>query len=48
MIARFVVGRQDIGEAEAQAWADEQHALGQADDYFYAMNRYYFLGQKPR
>lgn len=47
MIAQFVTGRQGIIEAEAQAWADEQHALADADDYFYSMNRYYFLGLKP-
>lgn len=47
MIAQFVTGRQGISEAEARAWADEQHALADVGDYFYAMNRYYFLGQKP-
>lgn len=47
MIAQFVSGRQGVTEAEAQAWADEQHELAASDDYFYSMNRYYFLGEKP-
>lgn len=47
MIASFVTGRQGITEDDARAWADEQRALGEAGEYFYSMNRYYFLGEKP-
>lgn len=47
MIAAFVTGRQGITEDEAQAWAGEQKELGEAGEYFYSMNRYYFLGEKP-
>lgn len=47
LIAAFVAGRGGITEDEAQAWAGEQQELGEAGEYFYAMNRFYFLGEKP-
>ncbi|MCS7478099.1 methyltransferase domain-containing protein [Umezawaea endophytica] len=41
LVATFVVGRDGITAAEAEAWADGQRALG--SDYFFSLNRYLFL-----
>ncbi|HEY3727480.1 MAG TPA: methyltransferase domain-containing protein [Solirubrobacteraceae bacterium] len=45
-IARFVRGRGDISETEADAWAEDLRTLG--EDYFFSLNRYVFVaGQNP-
>jgi arsenite methyltransferase len=41
IIARFVAGRGGVGEAEAQAWAEDLRTLG--DDAFFSLNRYLFV-----
>ncbi|HEX6345673.1 methyltransferase domain-containing protein [Umezawaea sp.] len=41
LVSTFVVGRDGITEAEAEAWADGLRALG--PDYFFSLNRYLFL-----
>jgi arsenite methyltransferase len=40
-VARFVPGRQGLGQADADAWANDLVALG--DDYFFSFNRYLFV-----
>ncbi len=47
LIAAFATGRKGVSEAEAQAWAAELRALGENGDYFFSLNRYLFLAQKP-
>ena len=47
LIAAFAAGRKGVSEAEAQAWAAELRALGASGDYFFSLNRYLFLAEKP-
>jgi ubiquinone/menaquinone biosynthesis C-methylase UbiE len=47
LVADFVAGRRGVTEEEARAWADELRALGEAGEYFFSLNRYLFLAQKP-
>jgi arsenite methyltransferase len=44
-IARFVAGRQGIGEDEVRAWEAELRGLG--DNYFFSLNRYLFVAETP-
>jgi SAM-dependent methyltransferase len=46
-IQRFVAGREEVGPAEAEAWAQELRALGERGDYFFSLNRYLFVAGKP-
>ena len=46
-VARYVGGRQDQIADEAQAWKDEQLALGASGDYFFSLNRYLFVARSP-
>jgi ubiquinone/menaquinone biosynthesis C-methylase UbiE len=46
-VASFVQGREGAADGEAQAWADELRERGQADEYFFSLNRYVFLAFKP-
>jgi len=41
-IAGFVVGRQGITQAEADAWLAEQRALSEQRAFFFSLNRYLF------
>jgi len=41
LIVRFVAGRGEIGEDEADAWAEDLRAL--SEDYFFSLNRYLFV-----
>ncbi|WP_028923827.1 methyltransferase domain-containing protein [Pseudonocardia acaciae] len=41
-IARFVVGRQGLTEADASAWLADLRARGDEGDYLYSVNRYVF------
>jgi hypothetical protein len=47
LIAGFVAGRQGLSAEEAQAWADELRELGERGDYFFSLNRYLFVAEKP-
>ncbi len=47
LIAAFATGRNGVSEAEARAWAAELRALGENGDYFFSLNRYLFLAEKP-
>jgi hypothetical protein len=45
LVAAFVPGRGGVSEAEATAW--EQDLAGLGDDYFFSLNRYLFIAQRP-
>ena len=45
-IQEFVAGRQDVTQADADAWAEELHELGRAGKYFFSLNRYLFAAEK--
>jgi len=47
MMAAYVVGRCGVSSAEADAWLDEFRELGDRGEYFYSLNRYLFLAQRP-
>lgn len=42
-IAQFVVGRQGLTEADAEAWLADLRARNDEGDYLYSINRYMFL-----
>ncbi|MBO0876880.1 MAG: methyltransferase domain-containing protein [Pseudonocardia sp.] len=42
-VARFVVGRQDLTEADAEAWLADLRARADEGDYLFSVNRYLFL-----
>jgi ubiquinone/menaquinone biosynthesis C-methylase UbiE len=42
-IARFVVGRRGLTQADADAWLADLRERGAEDDYLFSMNRYCFL-----
>jgi arsenite methyltransferase len=44
MIARFVAGRQGIGDQEAKSWASDIKSMG--DNYFFSLNRYLFVATR--
>ena len=46
-IQSFVAGRQGVTKAEADAWAADLRALGEAGEYFFSINRYLFAAVKP-
>ena len=43
----FVPGRRGITREEAEAWAADLTALGEAGEYFFSVNRYLFQAVKP-
>ncbi|NIR29421.1 MAG: class I SAM-dependent methyltransferase [Gammaproteobacteria bacterium] len=47
VIAGFVPGRQGVTKEEAEAWATEFTALGEKGAYFFSLNRYLFVADKP-
>jgi ubiquinone/menaquinone biosynthesis C-methylase UbiE len=46
-IQAFVPGRRGITREEADAWAADLTALGEAGEYFFSVNRYLFVAIKP-
>lgn len=42
-VARFVVGRQNLTEADAEAWLADLRARADEGDYLFSVNRYLFL-----
>jgi hypothetical protein len=46
-IQAFVPGRRGITSEEADAWAADLTALGEAGEYFFSVNRYLFVAIKP-
>lgn len=47
IVASFAVGRQGITQDEADAWAGEFDELGKQGKYFFSLNRYLFVADKP-
>jgi len=47
MMATYAVGRRGVTKALADAWLAELQELGDRGDYFYSLNRYLFLAQRP-
>ncbi|MFQ5775082.1 MAG: class I SAM-dependent methyltransferase [Kiloniellaceae bacterium] len=47
IIASFVVGRKGVTREEADAWAAELRELGERGRYFFSLNRYLFVADKP-
>lgn len=41
-------GRRGVTREEAAAWAAEFPALGEKGAYFFSLNRYLFVADKPR
>lgn len=48
LIESFVPERQGLTRADAKAWADDLRKLGKNGEYFFSLNRYYFLADKPK
>ncbi len=46
LIVSFVVGRMGITHDEAETWARELRICGKNGEYFFSLNRYYFLARK--
>jgi arsenite methyltransferase len=46
LIVPFVVGRSGITQNEAEAWARELRGCGRDGEYFFSLNRYFFLATK--
>ena len=42
-IARFVVGRQGLTEADVDAWMADLRERGAEDEYLFSVNRYCFV-----
>jgi len=47
LIRGFVVGRRAVSSEEAAAWAEDLRDLGRRDEYFFSLNQYFFLAEKP-
>lgn len=47
LIVSFVVGRKNISKDEAESWAYELRSCGEKGQYFFSLNRYFFLASKP-
>jgi ubiquinone/menaquinone biosynthesis C-methylase UbiE len=47
IIASFVVGRKGVTKSEADAWLAELAELGKQGKFFFSINRYLFLAEKP-
>ncbi len=46
LITSFVVGKEGVSQDEADVWAQELRECGAKGEYFFSLNRYFFLGQK--
>lgn len=46
LIASFVAGRSGITQDDAEAWAQELRSCGANGQYFFSLNRYFFLASK--
>jgi arsenite methyltransferase len=46
-IGEFVAGRAGLTEADAQAWVDEQRALGERGEFYFAVTQFCFTARKP-
>jgi ubiquinone/menaquinone biosynthesis C-methylase UbiE len=48
LMASFAVGRRGVTQEEADAWAAELRELGRQGKFFFSLNRYLFVADKPR
>jgi arsenite methyltransferase len=48
VIERYVAGRDEVGGAEASAWAAEQRELGERGEFFFACIQFCFTATRPR
>ena len=46
LIISFVVNTGNITKTEAEAWAQDLRKCGQNGEYFFSLNRYFFLAKK--
>jgi SAM-dependent methyltransferase len=46
-IATFVAGRQGLSEDDARRWVDEQRALGERGEFYFAITQFCFTALKP-
>ena len=42
----YVAGRQDFGEAEAAAWANEQREPGERGEFFFSVTQFCFTARR--
>jgi ubiquinone/menaquinone biosynthesis C-methylase UbiE len=47
IMASFAVGRKGVSQEEASAWLAEFADLGKQGEFFFSLNRYLFLADKP-
>jgi ubiquinone/menaquinone biosynthesis C-methylase UbiE len=47
MMAKFAVGRNGVSQSEAEAWFAEFAMLGAQGKFFFSLNRYLFVAEKP-
>ena len=47
LMASFAAGRQGVTKAEADAWLEELCSLGRDGRYFFSLNRYLFVAERP-
>jgi ubiquinone/menaquinone biosynthesis C-methylase UbiE len=47
LICSFVPGRHEVTREEVEGWSEELQQLGSAGAYFFSLNRYVFLAEKP-
>ncbi len=47
MMAAFAAGRKGVSQSEAEAWFAEFAALGAEGRFFFSLNRYLFVADKP-
>src|SRR5262249_17859531 len=45
LIERFVAARDEIGESEARAWADEQRELAERGEFFFSCTQFCFTAR---
>jgi arsenite methyltransferase len=48
LMARFVGGREEIGEAEARAWAAEQRELAERGEFFFSCTQFCFSATRGK
>jgi arsenite methyltransferase len=48
LIERYIAGREEIGEAEARAWAAEQGELAERGEFFFSCTQFCFSGTRGR
>jgi arsenite methyltransferase len=48
LMASFAPGRKGVSQSEADAWFAEFAALGKEGKFFFSINRYLFVADKPR